>query len=122
MKKTSTQAACTIYHNPRCSKSRATLALLRERGIELKVVEYLATPPSVPELRSILGKLKLKPDQLLRKSEDAYKTKVSGKRLSDAQLLTLMADNPILIERPIVVIGERAAIGRPPENVLFLLK
>ncbi len=119
--KDSKSAACTIYHNPRCGKSRATLALLRERGVEPVVIEYLKTPPSAAGLKSLLAKLKLRPDQLLRKGEDVYKVELAGKILTDRQLIAAMVDSPILIERPIVVLGERAVLGRPPENVLRLL-
>lgn len=111
----------TIYHNPKCSKSRATLALLQERGIEPKVVEYLKTPPSAAELRSILDKLGIAPEQLVRKGEDAYKSKYAGRQLSDAQWIEALLADPILIERPIVVSGRRAVLGRPPENVRQLL-
>ncbi len=117
MKKTSID----IYHNPRCSKSRATLALLQERGVAPNVIEYLQTPPSATELRAIVRKLGIKPEALVRKGEDVFKAKYAGKTLSDAQWLEAMAANPILIERPIVVAGERAALGRPPENVLSIL-
>ena len=114
------KAACVVYHNPRCSKSRTALALLQERGAELKVVEYLKTPPTAAELKSILAKLKLKPADLLRRGEDEYQSHVAGKALSDAQLIDLMVKHPALIERPIVVKGDRAVLGRPPENVLTL--
>ena len=117
-----TAADCTIYHNPRCSKSRATLASLQEHGLEPAVIEYLKTPPTVAELKAILRKLGMRAEQIIRKGEDEYQSKVAGKNLTDAQLLVAMADNPVLIERPIVVMGERAVIGRPPENVLRLLK
>jgi arsenate reductase (glutaredoxin) len=112
----------TIYHNPKCSKSRATLALLQEHGVEPLVIEYLKTPPSAAELKAILTKLGLAPEQLLRKGEEIYKAKLAGKTLSAAQWIDAMVSNPILIERPIVVSGKRAALGRPPENVLQLLK
>ena len=112
----------TIYHNPHCSKSRETLALLEEKGIEPKVVEYLKTPPSVAELARILKKLGLKPRDILRQSEPLYrKLDLKHKELSDDALITLMVENPILIERPIVVSGERAALGRPPAKVLEIL-
>lgn len=111
----------TIYHNPRCSKSRATLALLTERNIDPTVVEYLKTPPTAKELKSIVAKLGIKPEALVRKGEDVYKQKFAGKQLSDAQWLDALAANPILIERPIVVRGDRAVLGRPPENVLELV-
>lgn len=114
--------AVTIYHNPRCSKSRATLALLEERGVQPTVIEYLKTPPSAAELKAILGRLGMKPAELLRKGEDACKAHVAGRNLDDAQLIALMVEHPVLIERPIVVRGDRAVLGRPPENVLQLLK
>jgi arsenate reductase (glutaredoxin) len=116
-----TQAACTIYHNPRCSKSRATLALLLDRGVAPIVIEHLNTPPSAKELAALLVKLDMHPAELLRSGEEIFKTKVAGQRLTDAQLLAVMVENPILIERPIVVVGDRAVLGRPPENVLTLL-
>lgn len=114
--------AVTIYHNPRCSKSRATLALIEERGVQPTVIEYLQTPPSAAELKSILDRLGMKPAELLRKGEEAYKAHVAGRNLADAQLIALMVEHPVLIERPIVVRGDRAVLGRPPENVLQLLK
>lgn len=120
MSKSST--SYTIYHNPRCSKSRAALDLLQERGIAPKVIEYLKTPPSVAELKSILKYLGLKPIDLVRKGESEYAERVQGKNLTDAQLVAAMVDNPILIERPIVIRGDRAVVGRPPENILQLLK
>jgi arsenate reductase len=114
-------AEYTIYHNPRCTKSRTTLALLTERGIEPKVVDYLQTPPTAKELKAIVGKLGIKPEELVRKSEDVYKEKFAGKTLTDAQWIQALAANPILIERPIVVHGDQAVIGRPPENVEKML-
>ena len=111
----------TIYHNPRCTKSRATLALLEERHIQPKVIEYLKTPPSAAELREIVGKLGIKPEQLVRRGEDVYKAKYAGKTLTDAQWIDAMVKDPVLIERPIVVSGAKAVIGRPPENVEALL-
>ena len=111
-----------IYHNPQCSKSRQTLALLRERGIEPRVVEYLETPPSAGELDAILDRLGMQPRALLRTKEDAYeRAGLDDPSLTREQLIALMVANPIVIERPIVVNGERAAIGRPPENVLAIL-
>ena len=107
----------TIYHNPRCTKSRATLELLRQRGIEPAIVLYLETPPNAAELRAIVTKLGIEPEHLVRKGEDVYKSKYAGKALSDAQWIKAMVDDPVLMERPIVVHGERAVIGRPPENV-----
>jgi arsenate reductase len=113
--------AVTIYHNPRCGKSRSTLALLEEKGITPQVVEYLKTPPSAAELREICRKLGIRPEQLVRKGEDIYKTEYAGRTLSDAEWIEAMARHPILIERPIVIRGSRAVIGRPPENALDLL-
>jgi arsenate reductase len=112
----------TIYHNPRCSKSRATLALLQENGVEPKIVEYLKTPPTKAELKAIIDKLGIEPEQLVRKGEEVYKTKYAGRKLTAAQWIDAMVENPILIERPIVVSGARAVLGRPPENVEELLK
>ena len=112
----------TIYHNPRCSKSRATLALLEARGLKPKIVEYLKTPPSAAELKAILRKLGIKPRDLLRECEPCYaELGLKLGTLDDEALIALMAENPILIERPIVVAGAKAALGRPPENVLEIL-
>jgi arsenate reductase len=105
----------TIYHNPRCSKSRQTLALLEERGIAPRVVDYLKTPPSAAELKTILKKLGLRPRDLMRKGEPLYaELGFKDRDLDDDALIALMVANPILIERPIVVSGSKAAIGRPP--------
>lgn len=115
-------SAVTIYHNPKCSKSRATLELLRERGLEPRVVEYLKTPPGVQELDAILNMLGLEPRALMRTQEPAYEqARLGDPRLSRAELLAAMVENPSVIERPIVVFGTRAAIGRPPERVLEIL-
>ena len=112
----------TIYHNPRCSKSRQTLALLEERGIGPRVVDYLKTPPSAAELKTILKKLGLRPRDLIRKGEPLYaELGLKDRDLDDDALIALMVANPILIERPIVVSGGKAAIGRPPESVLEIL-
>ena len=112
----------TIFHNPKCSKSRATLALLEEGGATPRIVEYLKTPPTRAELKTILSRLGMKPEQLIRKGEDVYKAKFAGKTLTDEQWIDAMVENPVLIERPIVVRGDRAVLGRPPENVKTLLK
>ena len=112
----------TIYHNPRCSKSRQTLALLEERGISPRVVDYLKTPPSAAELKAILKKLGLRPRDLMRKGEPLYaELGLKDRDLDDDALIALMVANPLLIERPIVVSGGKAAIGRPPESVLEIL-
>jgi len=112
----------TIYHNPRCSKSRETLALLEGRGIRPRIVEYLKTPPSAAELSAIVARLGIRPESLVRKGEDIYKAKYAGKTLTDSKWIEAMVRDPILIERPIVVTGGKAAIGRPPERVLELLE
>lgn len=112
--------AVTIYHNPRCNKSRQTLALLEERGVKPRIVEYLKTPPEAAELKRLLKLLGLSPRQLLRKKE-AAEAGLDKADLSDAELIAGMVKNPIVIERPIVVSGERAALGRPPEAVLKIL-
>ncbi|MGH6864748.1 MAG: arsenate reductase (glutaredoxin) [Methyloceanibacter sp.] len=112
----------TIYHNSRCSRSRQTLALLEDKGIAPEVVEYLKTPPSAPELKRVLKKLRLKPRDILRKGEARYaELGLNDRPLDDEALVALMAENPILIERPIVVNGDKAALGRPPEKVLEIL-
>ena len=114
--------AVTIYHNPRCSKSRQALQLLRERGIEPEIVEYLKTPPSADELDAVLAKLGLEPRAVMRAKEAAYREAgMDNEGLSRRALIELMTANPIVIERPIVVSGARAALGRPPENVLSIL-
>lgn len=116
-----TSTVLTLYHNPRCSKSRSALAILEGKGIQPAIVEYLKTPPNKEELRAIMKKLDMKPEQIVRKGEDVYKQKVAGKNLTDEQWLDALAQNPILIERPIVVKGDRAVLGRPPEKVLELI-
>ncbi|MBN7798479.1 arsenate reductase (glutaredoxin) [Parahaliea mediterranea] len=110
-----------IYHNPRCSKSRNTLALLQERGVEPDVVLYLESPPDAGALEALLQKLGKTPAELVRRGEAEYKDLGLGKDSSDDELLRAMASHPKLIERPIVVRGDRAVLGRPPENVLELL-
>lgn len=117
----STKATITLYHNPRCSKSRSALALLQEKGIEPEVVEYLKTPPTRTELAAIVNKLGVKPEAIVRTGEEVYKEQFKGKAMTDAQWLDALAANPILIERPIAVKGERAELGRPPVNVLKLV-
>ena len=112
----------TIYHNPRCSKSRQTLALLQEQGIDVNIIEYLNTPPEKQELQDILGKLGLSPRELMRKKEAPYKdNNLDDETLTDDQLIEAMIRDPKLIERPIVLANDRAAIGRPPESVLDIL-
>ena len=114
--------AVTIYHNPRCSKSRQTLQLLQGRGIEPEIVEYLKTPPSPEQLDAVLAKLGIEPRALMRTKEAAYREAgMADQELSRRALIDLMVANPIVIERPIVVNGARAALGRPPESVLSIL-
>ena len=110
-----------IYHNPRCSKSRKTLALLQENGVEPDVVLYLDNILTVDELRALLAKLGIGPMQLVRKGEAVWKEKYKGKELSDDQVIEAMIANPKLIERPIVVKDQTAVLGRPPENILELI-
>jgi arsenate reductase (glutaredoxin) len=110
----------TIYHNPRCSKSRATLELLRERGVEPKVIEYLKDPPSEAELFRILGLLRMSSRDLLR-SKEAKEAGLDDPELSDQALIAAMVANPIVIQRPILVSGKKARLGRPPEKVLEIL-
>jgi arsenate reductase len=112
----------TIYHNPRCSKSRATLALLEERGLSPEVVDYLKSPPSLAELSRLIALLDITPRQLIRSGEAAYKDLgLRDPDLDDAKLLQAMRDYPALIQRPIVVAGDAARIGRPPEAVLEII-
>lgn len=112
----------TIYHNPRCSKSRQTLALLEENGVTPKIVLYLETNPGSQEISDLLSKLGIEARALLRKGEEAYKSLgLSDSTLSDQALINAMVSAPKLIERPIVVKGNKAVLGRPPENVLGLL-
>lgn len=114
-------ASLTIYHNPKCSKSRETLALLRALGAKPRIIEYLKTPPTAAELKAIVAKLGIRPEELVRKGEEIFKSKYAGRNLSDAEWIEAMVADPILIERPIVVAGRKAAIGRPPERVLALI-
>ena len=110
-----------IYHNPRCSKSRQTLALLQENGVEPDVILYLDNIMTAGELRNLLVKLGLSPMQLVRKGEAVWKEKYKDKELSDDQIIEAMIANPKLIERPIVVKDQSAVLGRPPENILELI-
>ena len=112
----------TLYHNPACTKSRETLALIRSRGHEPQIVEYLKNPPSEAELSAIVRKLGIKPLELVRRNEQVFKDKYAGKTLSDQEWIKAMVANPSLIQRPILVRGEAAAIGRPPEDVERLLR
>ncbi len=110
----------TIYHNPRCGKSRDTLKLIEDKGISPHVVEYLKTPPSAAELTRILSLLGKRPVEILRKKE-AAEAGIDPAKLDDVALIKAMVANPIVIERPIVVTATKAALGRPPESVLAIL-
>jgi arsenate reductase (glutaredoxin) len=112
----------TIYHNPRCSKSRQTLAIIEESGIVPNIVEYLTSPPDAETIKHILDMLKLEPRDLMRTKEAAYAENGLGNdALTSAELIQAMVNHPILIERPIVVKGNQAVVGRPPENVAALI-
>jgi arsenate reductase (glutaredoxin) len=120
--RTTFMSELTIYHNPACSKSRETLALIKASGHEPRIVEYLKTPPSEAELAGIVRKLGIRPLELVRRTEQIFKDKYAGRNLGDKEWIKAMIEHPILLQRPIVVRGEAAAIGRPPENVKPLLK
>jgi arsenate reductase len=112
----------TILHNPRCSKSRQTLNLLEDRGVQPEIVKYLDTPPSFDELKVIIEKLGINPRDLLRKGEEEYKTlELKNPSLDDDDIIQAMVTHPKLIERPIVIQGNQARIGRPPESVLEII-
>ncbi len=114
-------AHIVIYHNARCSKSRSVCELVAAQGVKAEVIEYLQTPPDREELRGLLKKLGMKPGELVRRGEEIFKQQYAGRTLSDDEWLAALVAHPILIERPIVVSGARAVIGRPPEKVLELL-
>lgn len=111
-----------MFHNPRCSKSRETLSLLEAAGVQPTIVRYLETPPTVAELERLLDKLGMEPQELMRTKEDRYaELGLAGKSLSREEALRVLVENPVLIERPIVVRGDKAVIGRPPERIKELL-
>lgn len=110
-----------IYHNPRCTKSRETLKLIEESGVNVEVVEYLNEVPTEEALKLLLKKLGMNASEIIRKNEAVFKEKFKGKELSEDEWITAMIENPKLIERPIVVKGDKAVLGRPPENVLEFL-
>ena len=113
----------TIYHNPRCSKSRQTLSLLEDKGVKIDIVEYLKTPPDAATLKALIKKLGITAHDLLRKSEEEYKQAgLDKKNISEDDIINAMIKYPKLIERPIVVNKDKAALGRPPENVLAILE
>jgi len=110
-----------IYHNPRCTKSRQTLTLIKDNGVEVEIIEYLKNPVSEGELAELIGMLEITPYELIRRGEGIFKEKFKGKDLSDTEWIKTMVEFPVLIERPIVVKNKKAILGRPPENVLKLL-
>ena len=111
----------TIYHNNRCGKSRRALCILEEAGVPFKTVEYLKYTPSIEELTALLKKLKLKPHDIIRTNESVYIENFKGKTFTDEQWIKILHENPILIERPIVVNGNKAVVARPPEKVQEIL-
>lgn len=110
-----------IYHNPRCRKSRETLKLILEKGKEPRIILYLDSPPSKAKLKSILNMLGIPAQDLVRKTEAIYKDNYKGKTYTEKEWIDILVENPKLIERPIVINGEKAVIGRPPEKVLEIL-
>lgn len=118
---TSNKESLVIFHNPRCSKSRSALALLQEKGLAPTVVEYLKTPPTPAELQTLLKQLNLPPEALVRKGEALYKELFQDRAMTEEQWIAALVEHPVLMERPIVIKGARAVIGRPPERVLELL-
>ncbi|WP_282056071.1 arsenate reductase (glutaredoxin) [Maribacter luteus] len=112
----------TIYHNPRCSKSRQGLKALEDSGVQFKTIKYLEDIPSKEELKKVLDYLNISAEKLVRKNETIWKEKFRGKDLTDDEIITAMVDYPKLIERPIVIKGQKAVIGRPVENILDLLQ
>lgn len=111
-----------IFHNSRCSKSRSALSILQEKQLDVTVVNYLETPPSVEEIKEILQKLGIKAEELVRKGEKEFKENYKGKELTEDEWINAMAKYPKLIERPIFVNGDKAVVGRPPEKVLELIE
>ena len=110
-----------IFHNPRCRKSRETLEIIRQAGHEPEIIEYLQTPPSASELKDLLRRMDKKPEEIIRKGEDIFKLTYKGKSLTDDEWINVLVQNPKLMERPIIVNGEKVALGRPPENVKNIL-
>ncbi len=111
----------TIYHNPRCRKSRETLEILEQNKEEISIVKYLETPPSAQQLKDIINLLGIAPIDLVRKNEAIWKDNFKGKEFSNDEVIKILAENPKLIERPIVVKNKKAIIGRPPQKVLDIL-
>jgi arsenate reductase len=112
----------TLYYNPRCSKCREGLCMLEDKGIEVEIMEYLKTPPTEKELKDLLKKLGLKPMDIIRTKEPLFQEKFKGKKHTDVEGIKIMMKNPILIERPIAIEGNKAIVGRPPKNIFNILK
>ena len=112
----------TLYYNPRCSKCREALCMLEDKGIEAEIIEYLNTPPTEKELKDVLKKLGLKAMDIIRTKEPLFIEKYKGKKFTDAQWIKVLVKNPILIERPIAIEGNKAVVGRPPEKIFTILK
>jgi len=110
----------TIYHNPRCSKSRQGLKMIQDSNQEYRIVEYLKDTPTANELKAVLEKLQLQAEAIVRKGESVYKEQFKGRSYSHDEWIQILVENPILIERPIAILGDRAVIGRPPENIMSL--
>ncbi len=110
-----------LYHNPRCQKSRETLKLLEEKGVKFEIRKYLEDTPDRTELKEVIDKLGIPAEELVRKTEKIYKSNFKGKDLSEDEWIKAMVENPKLIQRPILIKGSKAAIGRPPETVLEIL-
>lgn len=110
-----------IYHNSRCSKSRGACQILNENHIDTEIIEYLHTPPTQYEIIQLLEKLNMKAFDIVRKGEDTYKSNFAGKEFSESEWIQILAEHPILIERPIIVKGDKAVIGRSPEKILELI-
>ena len=111
-----------VYHNTRCSKSREACSILQEEGIPFETIEYLKTPPTQKKIKELLKMLGLKAEEIVRKGEPLFKEKFATKKLTETQWIKILSENPILIERPIIVKGKKAIIARPPEKVLEFLK
>jgi len=109
------------YHNPRCKISRQGLSMLQEKGVELEVIEYLRKPPTIKELKTLLVKLNIKPQEIIRTNEKLYQEKFKGKKFTNEEWMKIIIENPVLIERPILEKEYKAIIGRPVENILELL-
>ncbi|MBI2269392.1 MAG: arsenate reductase (glutaredoxin) [Bacteroidetes bacterium] len=114
-------AKLIIYHNPRCSISREACSIIDTKGIPFEIIEYLIAPLNEREIKVLLKKLGMKAEEIVRKKEDLYKTKYKNKKLSETEWVKVLTKNPVLIERPIIVKGDKAVIGRPPENVNSLI-